>query len=357
MCHGDDNKSTVLRAFQISQEQMDRDNQDGSFTSLDVAESINELSSNWKQDHKLVIINFSLETAFLPSSNQTSKLSKIFGLLSILPEDISTAIILPPLVTAYTKDQASKLGINKLQIPHAPWFLFNLRKTLSDYIKKLEETRKVAVLDFWQYSHSMKDRFKGNFPHVLFYMKFLEDLLPMHFCPECVNPRDAILKYVGEDKASNSKISCDDRECTVGKWVDCIDSREKMSLATVMLNTYRGSWNAPSRKNMTVLKNETLCGESNQLERNTPSNRGNFNRNKYCDVDSDKPCCKHFIPKDHRYFSENDTCVAKNECNTRNWFDFDLSDFKQAEACRWQPDKGDFRVLSCDEAREKLQMS
>ena len=316
--------------------------------------SDDELDKNWNKDNKTVVISFSIKTASLSKTQQISKIGKIFNTLSNLPSDISIVIVLPPRVSPITT------------VSYIPWFLLNLRKMLIKHIKKLriidEENalscnycfgREIVVVDAWQFTCSQK-RISETMPKPELYIHMIEDLVPM-ICKNCIDMKDAVLEYPTDSEKSVSKspeipMTCNDSTCTIGKWTNCIDKPSTVSRATLLFNSYR--MNKPNRTLLTVPKNETLCGESNQL--NNRVYNLTFNSNTYCDTESDTPCCKHFMPENTKGYSDKDTCVAKTECDPYNWYDVDLNDYKQAEACEWKPEVGDFRVLTGEEARKKL---
>lgn len=176
----------------------------------------------------------------------------------------------------------------------------------------------------------------------------MQDLLPT-ICKNCVDDRDKVLKYVDD---IDNQITCSDSSCTKGKWVDCVDSDTVVSDASKLFADFRLRVPTPPMAEMINSKNETLCGESNQVH---PAGRG-FNRNKYCPLKSKKSCCKHFPPEKGQRYSLNDTCVEKSECDPYKWFDVDLNDYKQAEACRWKlkNKKQQFKILKSQDLREKL---
>jgi len=119
----------------------------------------------------------------------------------------------------------------------------------------------------------------------------IKDLVPM-LCRNCIDMKDAMLEYPTDSPKSVTKtpeipMTCTDSTCTVGKWTNCIDNPSTVSRATQLFNSYKTTMRKANRTLLTVAKNETLCGESNQLgmrEYNL-----SFNSNTYCDTESDTP--------------------------------------------------------------------
>ena len=245
-----------------------------------------------------------------------------------------------------------------------------------DQIKKRESRRKsqkkIAVVDFWQFTNSIKnlDRFAGKaLKTVDLYVNLLENLMTMQICPECVDAVDTVLEYVDyeEDTSdstlkNSSPITCTDSTCTIGHWTNCIDTNfiplkttDKTSKASETYDALRGMISRPSIELHLSTSNKTFCGESNQLSKEfRKTHQFSYTAATFCDVSSEKSCCSHDMTIEKGY-SENDRCVLKENCDKSNWFDTDLNDFRQAEACTWKPDEGRFRVLTMVEARKKLQ--
>ena len=223
-------------------------------------------------------------------------------------------------------------------------------------------------MDFWQFTNSIKnlDRFAGKaLKTVDLYVNLLENLMTMQICPECVDPVDTVLEYVDykkgrrhkkEDTSSpknTSPITCTDSTCTIGHWTNCIDTNfiplkttDKTSKASEIYDVLRGMISRPSIKLHLSTSNKTFCGESNQLSKEfRTEHHFRYSAATFCDVSSEKSCCSHDMTIGKGY-SENDRCVLKEKCDKSNWFDTDLNDFRQAEACTWKPDEGRFKVMT-----------
>ena len=107
--------------------------------------------------------------------------------------------------------------------------MFSLRKIVLEQIKNSKQ-EKIAVVDFWQFTNSIKnlDRFAGKaLKTVDLYVNLLENLMTMQICPECVDAVDTVLEYVDHEEVTpknSSPITCTDSTCTIGHWTNCIDT-------------------------------------------------------------------------------------------------------------------------------------